>query len=226
MASGSAGNAYLVSDKNTTLLLECGIPYRELMRRSGYQLSRIAACLITHEHGDHAKAARNLLAAGIQVYCSAGTAAALGIADLPGARPLLRHLRPTIIGTMAVLPVSVYHDAAEPLGWLIASQTDGEHLIFLTDTSRVEYRFPPAEHIMIECNYTDDDSMAHTNAYLARRILDNHLGLEGCLRFLKAQDLHTVQDIWLIHLSRSHGDPDLMRRAVSAATGKRVLIAK
>lgn len=33
LASGSTGNAYLVGDGTTTLLLECGISMRELMRR-------------------------------------------------------------------------------------------------------------------------------------------------------------------------------------------------
>ena len=78
LASGSTGNAYLVGDGTTTLLLECGISMRELMRRSRFTLSRVDACLITHEHGDHARAVHDVMARGIPVYCSEGTAAKLG----------------------------------------------------------------------------------------------------------------------------------------------------
>ena len=42
----------LYTSGTTTLLLECGISMRELMRRSRFTLSRVDACLITHEHGD------------------------------------------------------------------------------------------------------------------------------------------------------------------------------
>ena len=70
LASGSTGNAYLVGDGTTTLLLECGISMRELMRRSRFTLSRVDACLITHEHGDHARAVHDVMARGIPVYCS------------------------------------------------------------------------------------------------------------------------------------------------------------
>lgn len=222
-ASGSSGNAYRVSDGHTTLLLECGIPFRQLQRRSGYTLSDVAACLVTHEHGDHGKAARDLLSFGIPVWCSRGTAEKLGIFGNPSVQ-MLKHLQPAHCGTMDIFPFSVYHDAAEPLGWLILSQIDGEQLFFLTDTGRAEYTLPPVEHIMIECNHLGIDSMGKTNDFLARRVAENHLSLEACVRFLRAQDLSLVQDIRLIHISRAHGDPQIMRQAVAEATGKLIIV--
>lgn len=143
LASGSTGNAYLVGDGTTTLLLECGISMRELMRRSRFTLSRVDACLITHEHGDHARAVHDVMARGIPVYCSEGTAAKLGISGAAGCNSKILHIHRFDIGTIAVLPFSMYHDAAEPLGWLLESFHTGERLVFLTDTSRAEYVFPP-----------------------------------------------------------------------------------
>ena len=122
LASGSKGNAYLVYDGTTMLLLECGISIREIMKRSNYSLSRVDACLVTHEHGDHAKAAQDILFRGIPLYCSAGTAASLNITNCPGCRAELRHLQETKVGTMLIQPLSVYHDAEEPLGWMIESK--------------------------------------------------------------------------------------------------------
>ena len=225
LASGSTGNAYLVGDGTTTLLLECGISMRELMRRSRFTLSRVDACLITHEHGDHARAVHDVMARGIPVYCSEGTAGFLGIHESAGYHRV-QHGQRVDIGTFAVLPMSTCHDVAEPLGWLLESIRTGERLVFLTDTSRAEDTFPPLDHILIECNHMGAESMADTNAYQAQRIIDNHLSLPECLAFLTHQDLSRVQDIRLLHISRRHGDPDAMRRAVAAATGKRIIIAE
>lgn len=136
------------------------------------------------------------------------------------------HIHRFDIGTIAVLPFSMYHDAAEPLGWLLESFHTGERLVFLTDTSRAEYVFPPLDHILIECNHMGAESMVDTNAYQAQRVIDNHLSLQECIAFLTHQDLSRVQDIRLLHISRRHGDPDAMRRAVAAATGKRIIIAE
>ena len=221
-ASGSAGNAYRISDGDTALLLECGLPLRQLQRYSGYTLAQAAACLLTHEHGDHAKAARDLLAFGVPVWCSQGTAEKLGISASPGLR-LLRHLQPARCGTLHIRPFSVFHDAAEPLGWLIESAASGERLLFLTDTGKADLVFPPCEYILVECNHLGVDSMGSTNAFLAQRVAQNHLSLAACIRFLQAQDLGRTKYIQLLHISKAHGDPVAMRRAVAAATGKMIV---
>lgn len=65
LASSSRGNAYVVSDGETTLLLECGLSFRELQKRLGYGVADITACLVSHEHQDHAKAAAQMLKAGV-----------------------------------------------------------------------------------------------------------------------------------------------------------------
>ena len=76
IASSSAGNAYIVeSAGGKRLLLEAGIPWKRLESALGWRFDNVAGCLITHEHGDHAKAARQVAEAGIPLYCSGGTAA-------------------------------------------------------------------------------------------------------------------------------------------------------
>lgn len=224
LASGSSGNAVRVSDGKTVLLLECGLSARTLMRRGDVRLSEISACLVTHEHSDHALAAHDLLRYGIPLWCSAGTAGALGITGAAGVHDVLQHNEALQVGSFMVVPVSVCHDAAEPLGFFLASLEDGERLVFLTDTREAPYVFPAAHHILVECNHLGIESMADTNACHARRVLENHMSLDECLTFLRRQDLSLVQEIRLIHISREHGDPDAMRRAVAAATGRRVMV--
>ena len=48
LASSSAGNAYIVDDSETRILLECGISHRKLKQLSGFSLSQFSACLVSH----------------------------------------------------------------------------------------------------------------------------------------------------------------------------------
>ena len=77
LASSSSGNAYSVSDQDTRILLECGVSHSKLQKLSGFKLSEFQACLVSHEHKDHAKSVADLISRGMEVYMSQGTAEAL-----------------------------------------------------------------------------------------------------------------------------------------------------
>jgi phosphoribosyl 1,2-cyclic phosphodiesterase len=77
LASGSKGNATVLSGGSTRILVDCGLSCRELFRRMrqvGEEPETLDAILITHEHSDHvggvAVTARKL---GIPVYFTEGT---------------------------------------------------------------------------------------------------------------------------------------------------------
>ena len=160
---------------------------------------------------------------GVPVWCSPGTARALDIQQTAGVRPAIP-LETFPLGQLQITPLAVRHDAAQPLGWVVDG--GGERLVFLTDTAPVGYTFPGVTHLMIECNHLGADAMGGTNAILARRVLDNHLSLDQCLELLRRQDPARLQEIWLLHISRSHGDPAAMQQAVAAAMGRPVWIAE
>jgi phosphoribosyl 1,2-cyclic phosphodiesterase len=74
----------------------------------------------------------------IDCYISAGTVEALGIS---GHRlNIIKAKQQFRIGTWTALPFDTQHDAAEPLGFLLANQ-DGEKLLYATDTYFIRYRF-------------------------------------------------------------------------------------
>ena len=51
--SGSGGNGYALISDDEILLIECGVPAKEMLRAIDYQTSKVAGCLISHEHGGH-----------------------------------------------------------------------------------------------------------------------------------------------------------------------------
>ena len=227
LGSSSAGNGYLVSDGYTPVLLECGLPIKQLRNGTGYSLAGVAGCLISHEHQDHSKAAKDLLRQGVRCYMSRGTAEAIGTLDDPAAA-LVQDQQQIRVGSWDVMPFRTVHDAAEPLGFLLASGAD--KLLFLTDSAYSPFTFRGLTHILIECNYIPEVldrniDEGRVNSRLRQRLLHSHFGLPQVLKFLKANDLSRVQGIWLLHLSDANSDEHEMKRAVQRATGLPVHVA-
>lgn len=49
--SSSKGNAYALIAENEILLLECGMPLKEVKKAIDYNILKIKGCLLSHEHG-------------------------------------------------------------------------------------------------------------------------------------------------------------------------------
>lgn len=50
LGSSSQGNAYIINDGKTSILLECGLPMKEMQIKSGFRISQMSGCLISHLH--------------------------------------------------------------------------------------------------------------------------------------------------------------------------------
>ncbi len=227
LASGSSGNAYYVTDGKTPLLLEAGIPWKLIQQGLNFQTSSLAGCLLSHEHGDHTKAVKDVIKAGIDVYASPGTIEALGITG-HRVRPV-KAKQQFKVGTWIILPFDTEHDAVDPLGFL-AANTEGDKLLYATDTYYCRYKFIGLTHIMIECNYSLDILRANVEggaapAELKNRILRSHFSLENVKGFLRANDLSKVQEIHLMHLSGDNSHSERFKQEIQALTGKPVYVA-
>jgi len=226
LATGSKGNAYHVTDGHTSLLLEAGIPFKDIRRKLNFQTSNIAACLISHEHKDHCKGLNDVLKAGIDCYMSVGTAEALNIKH---------HRIKTVkakqqfqLGTWTILPFDVQHDVSEPYGFLLMNK-QGEKLLFATDTYYIRYKFPGLTHIMVECNYSikilnENIAAGRVPRVMKKRLLRSHFSLENVKDFLRSNDLKKVQEIWLLHLSDNNSDEEFFKREIQELTGKMVVV--
>lgn len=198
LASSSAGNAYTVDDGDTRILIECGISHRKLSQATG-GLHNFSGCLVSHEHKDHAKAALDVLKDGIPLYMSAGTAEALKIENLETVRALEQFR----VGTMEIVPFETFHDAEEPLGFLIKSRKDGQVLAFATDTVNLRYKFPGLTILAIEANF-DREILGRLDKMpdkVKRRISNTHMEIDVLCDYLKGLDLTTCREIHLLHLS-------------------------
>ena len=153
IASGSAGNACTISDGKTKVLIDCGVPINVL--RNCTSLSHIDAILLTHEHGDHSQFVVKL-ANQLQIPLLTGEKTHDKVSE-----DLLDYLKVNIcagkqyrIKSLTIMPFNVYHDAVEPLGFLIGN-TYKETFAFISDTGTLEGLDIKADNYAIECNYDE-----------------------------------------------------------------------
>lgn len=229
LASSSKGNSYIVKGKEGSLLLEAGIPFKLLKNKLDYDLSDIKACLITHEHQDHAKSIKDIAKAGIDVYASKGTFKA---SDSTGHRFIsVTDKEQFSIAGFNIMPFKTEHDCNEPLGFLIYEKSTGEKLLFATDTYYIKYRFAGLDHIAVECNYSEEVlerniELGFISAELAQRVRRSHFGLENVIEFLKANDISKLENLYLLHLSDGNSDINVFEREIKKVYQGNLIIAQ
>lgn len=226
IATGSTGNCYYVTDRVTSILIECGISFKQIQRKLNFQTTDIAACLVTHEHKDHCAGLSGVLGAGIRCYMSKGTSEAIGINH--HRIKTVENKKQFVIGTWTILPFDVQHDVAEPFGFLLVNQA-GDKLLFATDTYYIKYKFQGLTHLMIECNYCQsvldvNEQTGRIHPSMRKRVMKSHFSMENVIGFLKANDLSQLQEIWLLHLSDTNSNEELIRNEVAKVTGKLIHI--
>lgn len=221
IGSSSKGNSYILETPTGCLILDCGVRFKEIQKTLDFDLSSVHGCLVTHEHQDHSKGAKDTLKFGIDVFMSTGTAKTINIAH---------HRLYTIqagsqftVGDFTVLAFETEHDATEPLGYLIQYKPTGEKLLFATDTYFIRHRFKGLNYILIECNYCrevleENVKAGHIPKSLKSRLLESHFSLDNLKTFLEANDLKEVRKIILIHLSDSNSNSKQMIREIQDLT--------
>lgn len=204
LASSSHGNAYIISDEETRILLECGLSRKKLQQLTGFQLTAFDACMVSHEHKDHSHCVADLIKSGLPVYMSQGTAEALEL----GTVTEIQHGEQFTVGSIDVVPFDTFHDAAEPLGFLFKSRIDGGVLAFATDTVNLAYQFPGVNILAIEANYDRDilDRSEKLPDKVRHRITNSHMEIDTLCRYLRELDLSECREIYLLHLSDAMSD--------------------
>lgn len=239
LGSGSEGNALLIEcadgDRRVRLLIDCGFGAKEAARRFealGVDPATLDAVLVTHEHGDHVGGAFRLGATlEVPVHATRGTVWASGnfvaAATRAGRTLDLRPVDPDTcfeIGGVRVLPVSVPHDAREPVQYLI---DDGvRRLAVLTDlghaSAHVLRALSGLDALVLECNH--DPALLEASDYpasLKRRVAGpwGHLSNGAAAELLAALDQTRLRTVAAAHLSRQNNRPELACEALARAWG-------
>lgn len=223
--SGSSGNSYYVSDGITNLLLDCGLPFNIIQDHMDYTVSKLDGVLITHEHGDHIKAAKQLSRRGITLYATQGTYDAIG---LSGHRcTAITPLKTFTVGSFDIVPFSVEHDAADPVGYYLHTRADDETLLYITDAFYTRHRFENVNYLMLEVNYDEEtiqQALSEQTQIYINRVYRSHMGLETALKLIDTIDVNQLKHVYILHMSNNHANEDKIKKEIVRATGAPVTI--
>ena len=191
LSTGSKGNCYLLSTENETLVLDCGVPIKEIKKALDFNVARICGVLSTHGHQDHCKSEPDFTNMGIQVFRPYDEQIACSLA--------------TKCGPFMVQAFKLPHNGAPNYGFLIT--VDGQKILYMTDFEYCQYTFKNQKinHILIECNYQ--------NKYVNRDLpnyehkIRGHCELETCKGFIETNKSEELKSVLLLHMGGGTCDP-------------------
>ncbi len=221
LGSGSAGNALLIQNEHSALLVDAGFSARDLERRclaAGVSLAGVSAILVSHEHGDHIKGlgpvARRL---GAPVYCNRLTAEAIRNTQQrpPRSMNLFGAGMPFSIGEFDIEPFSIPHDAVDPVGFVI--HCDGRKIAVATDLgfagNLVNHVLRDSDLLVLESNHDVAMLLASNRPWpLKQRIMSRHghLSNEACMDLLRSVISEKTRQVILAHASRECNSYELV----------------
>lgn len=222
IATGSTGNCYtLTSNSGETLILDCGIPIKEIKKGLNWNIKDVVGVLCTHQHLDHSKSVKDFEAMGIPVFAP------------------YRSLKPMIIGDYR-LKIQAFdlttvdgrwtHTNADGsecpcYGFLITHPEMGK-MLYITDTELIKWRFKDINHILLGVNY-DKDLIDRDNTGKANHVFRGHLSIDTACDFVKANYSDSLQNVIMCHLSSENADRDsFIEKMKKVACGANVDVAE
>ena len=221
LGSSSKGNCYILLSEamNEAVILEAGCKPLEVKKAFQWHIPTTVACFITHEHGDHAKYAKDINATGITV---AGSKHVLETCKIERRCMVTETGKAYRVGQFLVQPFDVSHDV--PCQGFIIRHPEMGKMAFITDTYYCSYRFSGITTYLIEANYSDgilDENVSKGKVppVLRDRLMTSHMEIGSTVDFLRTSDLSVTQQIILIHLSNGNSDRKAFIDRVRTATG-------
>lgn len=226
--SGSNGNCYYIGNHEEAILVDAGIPCREVERRmkqNGLSLKLVKAVFISHEHTDHIRGLEVLSRKHqLPVYITPATETGGHLRIEPGLVRRFTAYEPVSIGGLTVMPFPKFHDAVDPHSFTVSG--NGLHIGVFTDIGA------PCNHLagqlqrchaaFLEANY--DEEMLEKGRYpffLKRRISggQGHLSNRQALELFLTHRAPHLTHLLLSHLSQDNNRPELALEMFQAHAG-------
>lgn len=222
LGSSSAGNCYLLqADNGETLILDCGIPIKEIKKGLNWNVKDVVGAICTHSHQDHSKSVKDLNNMGIPV-CT------------PYKKLLMSQFLSNSYFTVRTFDLTTVdgrwtHTNADGTecpcyGFLITHKEMGK-LLYITDTELIKWRFKGINHILLGVNY--DKDLVDTDNPKANHVFRGHLSIDTACDFVKANDSDSLQNVIMCHLSSENADKDsFIEKMKKVAYGTNVDVAE
>jgi len=225
LASGSSGNCYLLEGETETLILDAGIPIKNIKRGLNWNIKKVVGAVVTHSHLDHAKSVKDFENMGICVCtpynkgvffegeheerihekCGRFDVSAFALTDMNG------HFKHT----------NADGSECPCYGFLIQHSEMGK-LLYITDTELVKWRFRNINHILLGVNYSSD---LITESAKRKHVLQGHMNIDTACEFIRHNNSNSLRNVVLCHLSDENSDENIFKKRVEAVTEAKCFIA-
>lgn len=217
IGSGSSGNAYALIGEEEILLLECGMPLKEVKKAIDWQILKIKGCVLSHIHADHSKYIKDYLHAGISVFTNEETKE--NISTVPGGSLWSRKEgEPFQAGGFQIIPFYVPHEDTSCFAYLIEHKEMGK-LLFATDYCYLPWSFKrhKIEHFLVEANYRDDYIESDIPNYA--HVLYGHTSFKTCMDVIEANKTDRLRNVIMCHLGHAAGPKEYLVQKMQEVTG-------
>ena len=222
IATGSAGNRYLLtSNSGETLILDCGIPIKEIKKGLDWNIKDVAGVLCTHKHLDHSKSLKEFKSMGIPILAPylGDSCKSMNMGGFTAKSFDLTTIDGSWTHTDANgEPCPIY-------GFLIMHPEMGR-MLYITDTNLIKWKFKDINHILLGVNY-DKDLIDRDNTGKANHVFRGHLSIDTACDFVKANHSDSLQSVIMCHLSSENSDSgSFIEKMKKAACGANVDVAE
>ena len=231
--SGSNGNCYYIGNGSEAVLIDAGISCRETekrMHRLQLSMSRVKAIFVSHEHADHITGIPAISKKyQLPVYITEGT---LRNIPLPVNADLVRIIKApdkVTIGALEVISFNKFHDATEPVSFVVSDQQT--HVGVFTDIGHsckeLIRHFNYCHAAFLETNYCEE--MLENGTYplhLKKRIRGNkgHLSNDQAFELFSKYRGIQLSHLILSHLSQNNNTKEKVWQLFNQDSGNTEII--
>ena len=204
IGSGSTGNCYLLtSNSGETLILDCGIPIKEIKKGLNWNIMGIQGAVCTHCHRDHSLSLADLRNIGIDVF-HPSVDQNVGVVNFGSFR-----VQSFDLTTLDGRWTHTNADGSECpcCGFLITHKEMGR-MIYATDTELIKWKFKDINHILLGVNY-DKDLIDNEDSAKVNHVYRGHMSIDTACDFVKSNNSDDLQNVIMCHLSKNNADKDL-----------------
>lgn len=208
LSTGSKGNCYVLArDNGEKLILDVGIPTKEIIQGIDYDLRSVKGVCVTHRHQDHCLSKHHLEKMGLRIIA-----------------PYVDGKKEAICGDWIIHSFDLPHNGTDNYGFLI--QVDNKSILYLTDFEYCAYTFKgyKPDYIIVECNYQKEyvnDGLPN----LAHKVM-GHCELNTTKDFVLANKTERLKDVIVVHTSNFSCNKDEIKDLIERESGCLVHIAE
>lgn len=204
LGSSSAGNCYLLtSESGETLILDCGIPIKEIKKGLDWNIKDVVGVLCTHKHLDHSKSLNDFKSMGIPIYAPylGDSCKSMNMGEFT--------VKPFDLTTIdgSWTHTNANGESCPIYGFLITHKEMGR-MLYITDCEVIKWRFRDINHILLGVNY-DKDLIDNEDYAKVNHVYRGHMSIDTACDFVNANYSDSLQNVIMCHLSNNNADKDL-----------------